>query len=96
MNPNTEKTNTQFVVMKQRGLLPLLTETYKIAGILFILGVNHYRLDDSFFGALVLTILFLITFFSLKPSSYKHVKTLHNEKQLKEFMDSQLNKQKNE
>ncbi len=92
-----QNTDTKYIVVtKQNSFSAIITETYKVLGILFILGVNHLKLNDSFFGALVLTVLFILTFTSLKPTAYKTLKTVKGEDQLKKYIKSKLNNQKNE
>ena len=86
----------KYIIVTKSNFATMLIETYKIIGILLIIGVNHLKLDDSFFGAIATTILFVITFNSIKPVVHKEIKTIQGKKNLKKYFKEYLNKQENE
>ncbi|MBS3172682.1 hypothetical protein J4438_03865 [Candidatus Woesearchaeota archaeon] len=50
----------EYIIIKNNIIGSLILDSYKYLGIIFILGINHFKLDDSFFGGIILTAMLII------------------------------------
>ena len=74
----------EIVIVREGLMKSLIADTYTFVVLLGVLGVNHYLLNDSIFGAWVLTFMLFLLIFSKTNSSIIRLKGV---KQLKEYLE---------
>jgi hypothetical protein len=56
MNNNNQK---KYIIIKESLIESVLMDIFTFGGILLIIGINHYKLDDSFFGGFWMSFILL-------------------------------------
>ena len=64
----------EYVVIKDGIIASFIADSFTYLGIILILGINHFKLDDSFFGGIILTIMFLIVLSAKIKKSHTIIK----------------------
>jgi len=86
---NEQKQEKQFIIIQDKFWQSVLTDTYSTITLIIALLINHYLLNDSTFGAWLLG---LILFFSMMGRINSKSIRLKGEKELREYLESLINK----
>jgi hypothetical protein len=55
-----EKQETRYIVLRDGFFSSILADSFTFLCLIFVLGLNHFKLDDSTFGAIMLGLIFFI------------------------------------